>query len=258
MCISLTSPEFKTLKFCNFAINEIPNQLKIQSIKSLLIAATLLQLEQKISVCIAFLPELILVAKDLKIIFGTQREQKVSNIAEVEFLQMTEIEFSDWYFLFLSPLINSSSAVATDVENVRKGQEGFQYQLSASLASPVSKQVSRSLAEKLGVPISQFSVSSVEQYKVCEFHLRNNIAIQAGAACCCDVTIVKGLIKSPQQALARFVIFKILTAAASGKDAIYHYYSFCILFCFHQTSNILYGHTPAGCDQSWSTTSDLL
>lgn len=109
--------------------------------------------------------------------------KEVSYFAELEFLQMTEIEFSDWYFLFLSPaLINSSDSVATDVENVRRGQpEGFQYQLSASLASPVSKQVSRSLAEKLQVPISQFSISSVEQYKVCGF-LNNIAAIQADAA----------------------------------------------------------------------------
>ena len=80
--------------------------------------------------------------------------------------QMTDIEFSDWYFLFLSPSNNK-----TDVENLSKS--GFQDQLeknpaklSASAASSVSKEVSGSLAEKLQVPVSQFRISSVEQYKV--------------------------------------------------------------------------------------------
>ena len=156
----------RNLKFRHFAIDQIPNQLNILRRNSSNCSNSFPNLKQKIFECIS-LRYLICIAKDN---IGTQRAENVSNIAELLFFQMTEIEFSDWYFLFLSPLSNSSSnvVVATDKENVEKGgkREGSPYQLSASYASPVSDQVSKSLAEKLQVPISQFRISSVEQYKV--------------------------------------------------------------------------------------------
>ena len=70
--------------------------------------------------------------------------------------QMTDIEFSDWYFLFLSPTENR-----TDVGEITGPREKL-----PSPSSSVSDEVTRSLAEKLGVPISQFRVGSLEQYQV--------------------------------------------------------------------------------------------
>ena len=70
--------------------------------------------------------------------------------------QMTDIEFSDWYFLFLSPIENK-----TDVEEITGPREKLQ-----NPSSSVSDEVTRSLSEKLGVPVSQFRVGSLEQYQV--------------------------------------------------------------------------------------------
>ena len=70
--------------------------------------------------------------------------------------QMTDIEFSDWYFLFLSPTENR-----TDVGELTGPREKL-----PSPSSSVSDEVTRSLSEKLRVPASQFRVGSLEQYRV--------------------------------------------------------------------------------------------
>ena len=72
---------------------------------------------------------------------------------------MTEIEFSDWYFLFLSPDNSTTAPVSPRSEAPLPDS-------SSSSSSSVSAGVTSSLAEKLHVPASQFSVSSVEQYRV--------------------------------------------------------------------------------------------
>lgn len=69
--------------------------------------------------------------------------------------QMTDIEFSDWYFLFLSPTENK-----TDVEEITGPREKLR-----NPSSSVSDEVTGSLSEKLGVPVSQFRVGSLEQYQ---------------------------------------------------------------------------------------------
>ena len=71
---------------------------------------------------------------------------------------MTEIEFSDWYFLFLSPDNSTTAPVSPRSEAPLPS--------SSSSSSSVSAEVTSSLAEKLQVPASQFSVSSVDQYRV--------------------------------------------------------------------------------------------
>ena len=73
---------------------------------------------------------------------------------------MTEIEFSDWYFLFLSP-DNSTTAPVSP-----RSEAPLPSSSSSSSSSSVSAEVTSNLAEKLHVPASQFSVSSVEQYRV--------------------------------------------------------------------------------------------
>ena len=73
---------------------------------------------------------------------------------------MTEIEFSDWYFLFLSP-DNSTTAPVSP-----RSEAPLPSSSSSSSSSSVSAEVTSSLAEKLHVPASQFSVSTVEQYRV--------------------------------------------------------------------------------------------
>ena len=70
--------------------------------------------------------------------------------------QMTDIEFSDWYFLFLSPTENK-----TDVEEITGPREKLR-----NPSSSVSDEVTGSLSEKLGVPVSQFRVGCLEQYQV--------------------------------------------------------------------------------------------
>ena len=72
---------------------------------------------------------------------------------------MTEIEFSDWYFLFLSPDNSTTAPVSPRSEAPLPSS-------SSSSSSSVSVEGTSSLAEKLHVPASQFSVSSVEQYRV--------------------------------------------------------------------------------------------
>jgi len=69
--------------------------------------------------------------------------------------QMTDIEFSDWYFLFLSPTENR-----TDVGEITGPREKL-----PTPSSSVSDEVTRSLSEKLRVPVSQFRVGSLEQYR---------------------------------------------------------------------------------------------
>ena len=74
---------------------------------------------------------------------------------------MTDIEFSDWYFLFLSPDNSTTAPVSPRSEAPLPSPSS-----SSSSSSSVSVEVTSSLAEKLHVPASQFSVSSVEQYRV--------------------------------------------------------------------------------------------
>ena len=74
---------------------------------------------------------------------------------------MTEIEFSDWYFLFLSPSRNKS-----DFEGTSSSQVSRNFEKLETPSSSVSDEVTRSLSEKLKVPASHFRVSSVEQYRV--------------------------------------------------------------------------------------------
>lgn len=74
---------------------------------------------------------------------------------------MTEIEFSDWYFLFFS-LSNNR----TEAENPRGFQVLGHSEKLETPSSSVSDEVTRSLSEKLKVPVSEFRVSSVEQYRV--------------------------------------------------------------------------------------------
>ena len=73
---------------------------------------------------------------------------------------MTEIEFSNWYFLFLSPR-NKTDAEVLSTSQVSRNSEKPETQ-----SSSVSDEVTRSLSEKLQVPASMFLVSSVEQYRV--------------------------------------------------------------------------------------------
>ena len=77
---------------------------------------------------------------------------------------MTEIEFSDWYFLFFSLFNNRSESGAT--ENPRGFQVLGHSEKLETPSSSVSDEVTRSLSEKLKVPVSEFRVSSVEQYRV--------------------------------------------------------------------------------------------
>ena len=76
---------------------------------------------------------------------------------------MTEIEFSDWYFLFLSPDNSTTAPVSPRSEAPLP---------ASSSSSSVSAEVTSSLADKLHVPASQFSVSSVEQYRVGQLQRR--------------------------------------------------------------------------------------
>ena len=71
--------------------------------------------------------------------------------------QMTDIEFSDWYFLFLSPVTENR----TDVGALTQPGEKL-----PNPSSSVSDEVTRSLSEKLRVPVSQFRVGTLEQYRV--------------------------------------------------------------------------------------------
>ena len=83
---------------------------------------------------------------------------------------MTDIEFSDWYFLFLTPTSNdhngnndlgpsgppSPSNLATTNPN----------KLTLTALKSTSQAVAESLSEKLSVPASEFSIISIEEYQV--------------------------------------------------------------------------------------------
>ena len=85
---------------------------------------------------------------------------------------MTDIEFSDWYFLFLTPTFTyndhnekndlgpsdspSPSNLATTSPN----------KLTLTALKSTSKEVAESLSEKLSVPASEFSIISIEEYQV--------------------------------------------------------------------------------------------
>ena len=75
---------------------------------------------------------------------------------------MTDIEFSDWYFLFLTPTYNDNNGQAqtsnTNTANPNK--------LTLTALKSTSKEVAESLSEKLSVPASEFSIISIEEYQV--------------------------------------------------------------------------------------------
>ena len=67
---------------------------------------------------------------------------------------MTDIEFSDWYFLFLSPF-NSENNGSVPLS------------LKATPPRPsTAREITESLSEKLKVPQEEFSIISIEEYRV--------------------------------------------------------------------------------------------
>ena len=77
---------------------------------------------------------------------------------------MTDIEFSDWYFLFLTPTYNDHN------DNNELGPSKLAtanpHKLTLSDLKSTSIEVAESLSEKLSVPASEFSIISIEEYQV--------------------------------------------------------------------------------------------
>ena len=67
---------------------------------------------------------------------------------------MTDIEFSDWYFLFLSP---------SNSEN--NGSLPLSHKATPPRPS-TAREITESLSEKLKVPQEEFSIISIEEYRV--------------------------------------------------------------------------------------------
>ena len=82
---------------------------------------------------------------------------------------MTDIEFSDWYFLFLTPSNNETGHAHTETDLKSSNK------LTMAPRATTAKEVTESLSKKLNVPSSEFSIISIEEYRVRKKYLVLNL-----------------------------------------------------------------------------------